>query len=1412
VGSEAPTGCRLIDGATSKSFAPTAAQAGTTTHPYLLAAITAKNLAGEATAYSASTVDRVAADLVNESTITVSATDSGLMPTTVTGTPGVWTQEGATVSARYYWLSCANQIASTMSYEPDGCVEIDGATSTSFTISGNSSVAGRYVTYLEDIYLLTPGDTRARLVRTRLAASTPMIKEKPSLWIVGGVATPPTVSKYVTVGTAASGFVPEWTKTSETSGAWRGSEIGTFSYLWYACDTAHASYTTDTAPDDCSAISGATLQTFMPTTSQLNKFLSLRVTATNSVGSFAVWTATSNSVNERPSKLTSPTLTAEKVVDQTISISAHATWRGTPTPTVTNVWYACSVNVVANPQIDNRCYSIVGASSNSLNLTRTVQGKLPTSTAATTILLAGRYIILGQAAKNLTGAPGSSENTAYAYSAASAKILEKPYLITPMTMASVPHNVGQTLVITSTASNFWGGTETPAVSYRWFACDSPLNVVSGAETPQSSCALIDGASSYNFTLTSAQNGKYVVAQMVGTNASGVAYTTATSTAAVREAVKNSNAPSVSGNTAVGEVLTVSGAAWAGYPTPTASPGYAWYACSSEVLAPVDAAPAGCSLISSASSASFTLTNSQADKYILAVASASNYVNTTSGLTQVLASKTSTTTTKVLRPAEITAVGAFTSSVLAHVGSTITAPSVTVAGVETPSQTRKWYACDSQILATATSLPSDCAEISGATATSLSVPSIATGKYLAVATTATNTVLGSTRTSYKVSVTSAQVTASPVNTEAPVVSATGDIKVGVTLSATSGNWTSQPANPTIGYAWYACNSEVASASNSVPAGCALISGATGSTFTPNDAQAAMHILVAVKATASTNKSALDSTTKFSATIGEVLQPAAITAAPQITGYAHSGETLTAVAPSVIGVETPTVTKQWYLCDYVLSSGSALPSTCSIMTGETGATLDLTDDEVGKYITVQYSAVNSTNVAPVTSAAASTLVVTATPTNADAPIASGAAMIKTGSTVSVTDGTWVNAPRPTFSYQWYSCASSVASASSTLAADCEQITGATSANYVLASAQAAKHVLAGVTVATAANKPGAGTATYFTATIGQVLQAPSFSAAPTISGVAHDDETLTRGSASAAGVLSPTITYQWFICESAVAAGLSAMPSYCSLDEAATGNTYDLGTALTGKFMAVLATASNAAGTASITSASSLAISSTPINTSAPYISGSTIVSSTNKLTISNGTWVATPAIAASGYSYKWYSCDAEQLGDAASLPTGCTEISGQTGNTYTPVSADQGNFIIAKVTATNAANKTSARSAVRFTSSIGPILVKPTNTAAPTITALNGFKRGKTVSANMGTWTGTSVITYAYNWYSCTATTTLSASATTVPSTCVAIAGFDNRALVIASTFELGRKIFVRVTASNEAGNTVKFSTLSAGVQ
>lgn len=1410
IGDQAPTGCRTIEGATSKSFAPTSAQAGATTHPYLLAAITATNLAGQTTAYSASTTDKVAADLVNESAITVSATDSGLMPTTITGTPGVWQQAGATVSARYYWLSCTNRIATTMSYEPDGCVEIDGVTGTSFTISGNSNVAGRYVTYLEDIYLLTEGATRPRLVRTRLAASTSMIKEKPSLWISGGVATPPTVSKYVTVGSTASGFVPEWTKTSEATGAWRGSEIGTFSYLWYACDSALATYVTETAPADCSPISGATLQVFTPTTSQLNKYLSLRVTATNTAGSFAVWTATSNSVNERPSKVTSPTLSSQNVIEETISITSQATWRGTPTPTVSNVWYACTVSSVPNPQTDPRCATIVNATGNTLALTRTVQARQPSTTIISNITLAGRYIILGQAAKNLTGAPGSAENTAYAYSAPTAKILEKPYLINPMTMAAVPHNVGQTLVITSTSSSFWGGTESPAVSYRWFACDSAANVSSSAETPQANCALIEGASRYNLSLTSALNGKYVVAQMVGTNASGVAYTSSISTAAVREAVRNTAPPTLAGNAAVGEVLTVSGATWSGYPTPTAAAGFAWYACTSEITAAVDTAPAGCTLISGATGSTFTATNTQAGKYILALASASNYVNTTSGLTQVPASKTSTSTSKILRPAEITNVGPFISSVTAHVGSTITAPTPTVVGFETPSLGLKWYACDSQIAATLTALPTDCAEIPGAAANTLTVPSSASSKYLAVAFTATNTVLGVTKTSFKVSVTSAQVTASPVNTEAPTISYSGALKVGASLSATAGSWSSQPANPAITYAWYACSAEIAAAANALGAGCTVIAGATSATFSPTDAQAGKHLLVAAKATASTNKSAADSATRFSASVGEVLQPAAITSAPQISGYAHAGETLTAVAPTVVGVETPTISKQWYLCDFSMSSGSTLASSCTVMAGETDNTLDVTDSAIGKYITVQYKASNSTNVAPVTASASSTLVVTATPSNSAAPVATGTA--KTASTVSVSDGDWTNAPNATYSYQWYACDTTIASAASSLVAGCVSIAGATGSTFVLTNAQAGKHVLAGVTVLTATNKPGAGSATHYSASLGQVLQAPTFSAAPSISGVAHDDERLLRVNATASGVQTPTISYQWFICETSVEAGLSAMPSDCSLDESATASNYDLGTSLTGKYLAVLATATNDAGTATITSASSLAVSSTPVNTAAPFITGSEIVSATNKLTITNGTWVATPSVASTGYAYKWYSCEAEQSADSATLPTGCTEITGQTTGTYTPVNADQGNFIIAKITATNAANKTSERSSARFTSSVGPILVKPINTAAPTMTALNGFKRGKTVSANLGTWSGTSGQTYAYNWYSCTGATTLASTATVVPATCVAITGFDNRNLVISSTFELGRKIFVRVTASNEAGNTVKFSTLSSGVQ
>ena len=85
---------------------------------------------------------------------------------------------------------------------------------------------------------------------------------------------------------------------------------------------------------------------------------------------------------------------------------------------------------------------------------------------------------------------------------------------------------------------------------------------------------------------------------------------------------------------------------------------------------------------------------------------------------------------------------------------------------------------------------------------------------------------------------------------------------------------------------------------------------------------------------------------------------------------------------------------------------------------------------------------------------------------------------------------------------------------------------------------------------------------------------------------------------------------------------------------------------------------------------------PTNTTAPVVSGSTVVGST--LTRTTGTWTGSPTFAT-----VWRR--------------GATNIGGQTGATYTTVVADEGAMISVIVTGTNAGGAVPANS-----NTLGPI--------------------------------------------------------------------------------------------------------------
>ena len=183
---------------------------------------------------------------------------------------------------------------------------------------------------------------------------------------------------------------------------------------------------------------------------------------------------------------------------------------------------------------------------------------------------------------------------------------------------------------------------------------------------------------------------------------------------------------------------------------------------------------------------------------------------------------------------------------------------------------------------------------------------------------------------------------------------------------------------------------------------------------------------------------------------------------------------------------------------------------------------------------------------------------------------------------------------------------------------------------------------------------------------------------------------------------------------------------------------------------------------------------PTNTALPTITGNATAGQI--LTAAPGTWSGTTPIT---YTYQWLKCD--------SAGNNCASIPGETTNHRAVDSGDVGHRLRVRVKATNAdgsTSATSAASAVIAASGSGA----PVNTKEPSISG--STVQGQTLTANPGSWSGASPITYTYQWLRCD----------TNAANCNAIAGetSSNRTLV---PDDVCHRLRVRVTASNSSGST-----------
>jgi hypothetical protein len=155
-----------------------------------------------------------------------------------------------------------------------------------------------------------------------------------------------------------SGAAQEGQTIATTNGGWSGSPTS-YAYAWSKCDPNGAS---------CSAISGATSATYVPTSTDVGQTLRSTVTATNGDGSAQATSAPSAVVSSAtaPTNTAAPSISGTPQVGSTLT-AGQGSWSGSPS-SFAFTWSRCDAN-------GNSCATIDGATSAAYKLSQAAAGR-----------------------------------------------------------------------------------------------------------------------------------------------------------------------------------------------------------------------------------------------------------------------------------------------------------------------------------------------------------------------------------------------------------------------------------------------------------------------------------------------------------------------------------------------------------------------------------------------------------------------------------------------------------------------------------------------------------------------------------------------------------------------------------------------------------------------------------------------------------------------------------------------------------------------------------------------------------------------------------------------------------------------------------------------------------------------------
>ncbi len=295
--------------------------------------------------------------------------------------------------------------------------------------------------------------------------------------------------------------------------------------------------------------------------------------------------------------------------------------------------------------------------------------------------------------------------------------------------------------------------------------------------------------------------------------------------------------------------------------------------------------------------------------------------------------------------------------------------------------------------------------------------------------------------------------------------------------------------------------------------------------------------------------------------------------------------------------------------------------------------------------------------------------------------------------------------------------------------------------------------------------------------------------TVAGTGIQNKIMTATTGSWDAFPEAAVSLQWYRCDKAVDAGLSALPSgsKCVKINGSTSPDYNVVVADAGKFLTVLVQAQNTIGTTVTTGRSFFAPKLlAPTKIQFPVVTGTAVAKKV--LTASAGTWNSNPLAVT---TFQWFRC--EKATKASKAPVSpksvCLVIKRATKATYKLSSADEGKFVTSQVTAVN------TQGTVAVTASSPHVALTPSNTSIPLISGTPMV--GKSLTANTGAWLGFPKPKTAVQWYRCAKPTAAGAKKFTGSSRCVAIKGATKKRYAV-TVQDKNKYISVLVSAVNAA--------------